>query len=81
MGTHIEASLRRPAGPDNAQVEFVVGTDVPLHQDRLYQDRLVKMGWRPEAEPGAFTRHLGPAADIEAIFVPFIRWRQRSSAR
>jgi DNA gyrase inhibitor GyrI len=28
-----------------------------------------------------FTRHLGPAADIEAIFERFIRWRQRSSAR
>ena len=76
MGTHIEASLRRPAGPDNAQVEFVVGTDVPP-----YQDGLVKMGWQPEAEPGAFTRHLGPAAGIEAIFERFIRWRQRSSAR
>jgi hypothetical protein len=79
VDTRIDAALRRPDGPPSTQVDFVVRTGLPL-----YRDRLVKMGWRPEDEPGSFARRLDDAPDIEAIVERFARHIEtmvRQSAR
>lgn len=48
-------------------MEFVVHTS-----DGLYQNRLVKMGWRP-LEDGTFTRRLTAGPNVERIFANFTR--------
>ncbi len=50
---------------DGNWAEFVVRT-----QDAVYQDRLVKMGWRP-AGHGSFSRRLRASADVDRIFGNF----------
>ncbi len=52
---------------DGELVEFVVHT-----RETLYQDRLVKMGWKP-LEETAFTRRLTASPDVERIFANFTR--------
>lgn len=77
--TTIDSELRRPVGAGGTKVDFVVRSTVPL-----YQARLVKMGWQPDADAGTFTRRLDAAPDVETIFDRFSRHVEtmvRQSAR
>ena len=75
----IATELRRPASAGDAKVDFVARTTVPV-----YQQRLVKMGWQPDADARTFARRLDAAPDVEAIFERFSRHVEamvRQSAR
>lgn len=75
----IDARLRRVREREIERVEFVVRTGEPI-----YQDRLVKMGWRPPDSSGDFVRRLDVSTDVEAIFGRFsqhLEMMVRQSAR
>ncbi len=59
-GTTIDSELRRPVGAGGTKVGFVVRTTVPV-----YQERLVKMGWQPDADAGTFGAHQCPGERLD----------------
>lgn len=75
----IDVSLRHVREREVDRVEFVVRTDEPI-----FQDRLVKMGWRPPDSSREFVRRLDATTDIEEIFDRFLQHIEvmlRQSAR